>query len=127
MDFAKLPDSLCARSRSRLGIFQTFSVIQNYLFKSDLTIANQSTCMSGCAITKSMELSFNGIGKRVTGVGGNAIDVNGTGKGGLKVGVDGTTVGGIPASPANPNAATRNLTGFYFVAMPANNSSTVRL
>jgi hypothetical protein len=81
----------------------------------------------GHDLTNPIESEFTGTGKSVTGIGGHALDVNGAGKGGLHMVVDGTTVGENPASCANPNTTTQHATGFYFIPLPANTCSVVRL
>jgi hypothetical protein len=83
---------------------------------------NASATVGGQALTNRLVTDFTGSGRRVTGIGGNALDVNGGGEGGLRVVVDGRS-----ASCAAPNATTQSASGFYFVPLPANTRSTVRL
>jgi hypothetical protein len=101
--------------------------VQNYVFKSDLTVTNSNVCSTGCRLTQPVETFFTATGKQVTAVGGNAVDVNGAGKGALRAVVHGTTVGGSPASSENPNAITENVSGFYFVPVPPGAYTAVSL
>jgi hypothetical protein len=77
----------------------------------------------GSATTSPVVTNFIETGKKVTAIGGYTIDLNGTPKGGLGIAVD--ALGTTCSSPSL--LAAQNVTGFYFITVPAGMASTVRV
>jgi hypothetical protein len=88
--------------------------LRSYQFSTGYTFDNLT--LSTLLVT-----NFTGTGKRVTGLGGYAVDLNAAGKGGLKVTVT-DSKGAVVA-----NATTEKYTGFFFANLPANTSGSVQL
>jgi hypothetical protein len=77
----------------------------------------------GLALTHPTVANFTETGKKVTAIGGYTVDLNGIAKGGLGIAVD--ALGTTCASPSLD--AAQNVTGFYFISVPAGMASTVRV
>jgi hypothetical protein len=88
--------------------------LRSYQFRAGFTFDNLS-------LSTQLLTNFTGTGKRVTGIGGYAVDLNGSGKGGLKVVVS-DTKGNTVAT-----ATTEKYSGFFFAPLPANTSGSEQL
>lgn len=89
--------------------------VRSYVFKAHLQLGDQP-------LTNPLSSRLIGAGRKVTAIGGYALDVDGDGVGHLNVAVEATG-----ASCSKPDATTEGKTGFYFIPLPAGTESVVRL
>ena len=88
--------------------------VRGYTYQASITVG-------GSPLTDPMRTNLTETGKKVTAIGGYAIDTNGIGKGGLGISLNGCS------SNVTATSTVQDMTGFYFWTVPAGTSGIVSL